>query len=213
MSGEPRSCARPAERRPAAASAEARSPCARARAAGTDGRPSGRAFSGRGTGRAARRKGRRSPARGRDGVGGDEPRTPARRKVNRVRDSACRRATGRLRVRHACASRRVAGEGPGAVSRREVPGGNRVGLLAAARRPDEARPVQDDALAFWLREPGAARSGRPRCPSRGRTMSWCVPCASGVSRGTETLVFRGGVRRASTPRCGRRSRRGTSRGR
>ena len=35
---------------------------------------------------------------------------------------------------------------------------------------------------------------------------------SGVSRGTETLVFRGGVPEpASTPRCGRRSRRATSR--
>ena len=41
--------------------------------------------------------------------------------------------------------------------------------------------------------PASARSGRSRCPSPARTRCWCARCAPGVSRGTETLVFRGGV--------------------
>ena len=53
--------------------------------------------------------------------------------------------------------------------------------------------MRDDALAFWLREPGAGEIRPARCPSRGRTTSWCATLHSGVSRGTETLVFRGGV--------------------
>ena len=32
-----------------------------------------------------------------------------------------------------------------------------------------------------------------RCPTRARTRCWCARCTRGVSRGTETLVFRGGV--------------------
>ena len=41
--------------------------------------------------------------------------------------------------------------------------------------------------------PAWARSGRSRCRSRVRTTSSCARLHSGVSRGTETLVFRGGV--------------------
>ena len=55
------------------------------------------------------------------------------------------------------------------------------------------RPVGSDTLAFWLREPGSGeiRPASLREPGpddvRVRTLF------SGVSRGTETLVFRGGV--------------------
>ena len=56
------------------------------------------------------------------------------------------------------------------------------------------RPVtESEALAFWVREPGVGEIrpvARPR--SRSRTRCSCGRCASGVSRGTETLVFRGG---------------------
>ena len=41
--------------------------------------------------------------------------------------------------------------------------------------------------------PGAGRSGRSRCPSRGADDVMVRTLRSGVSRGTETLVFRGGV--------------------
>ena len=54
--------------------------------------------------------------------------------------------------------------------------------------------MADDAHAFWVREPGRGeiRAG-PLPRARARTRCWCAPCAPGVSRGTETLVFRGGV--------------------
>ena len=50
-----------------------------------------------------------------------------------------------------------------------------------------------EARAFWLAEPAAARSGRCRCraPEPGEVLVRTL--RSGVSRGTETLVFRGGV--------------------
>ena len=41
--------------------------------------------------------------------------------------------------------------------------------------------------------PASARSAPSRCPSRVRTTSSSAPLRSGISRGTETLVFRGGV--------------------
>ena len=41
--------------------------------------------------------------------------------------------------------------------------------------------------------PGAGRFGRPRCPAPGRGDVVVRTLRSGVSRGTETLVFRGGV--------------------
>ncbi|HEX6458387.1 MAG TPA: zinc-binding alcohol dehydrogenase [Thermoleophilaceae bacterium] len=54
-------------------------------------------------------------------------------------------------------------------------------------------PVQVDAHAFWLRAPGCGEI-RPvtlQEPGRGEVMVRTM--RSGVSRGTETLVFRGGV--------------------
>jgi len=55
------------------------------------------------------------------------------------------------------------------------------------------RPVSRDALAFWLREPGVGEI-RPLTvcePGPGEVMVRTL--RSGVSRGTEALVFRGGV--------------------
>ena len=56
------------------------------------------------------------------------------------------------------------------------------------------RPMHAEAHAFWLRAPGVGEI-RPvdAARARARTTCWCAPCAPGVSRGTETLVFRGGV--------------------
>ena len=58
-----------------------------------------------------------------------------------------------------------------------------------------SEPMTSDARAFWLRAPGRGRdpAGR-RCPSPARTRCSSAPLYSGVSRGTETLVFRGGCR-------------------
>ena len=55
------------------------------------------------------------------------------------------------------------------------------------------RPVGSDALAFWLREPGVGEIRPARCPSPGPDEVLVRTLRSGVSRGTETLVFRGGV--------------------
>ena len=71
--------------------------------------------------------------------------------------------------------------------------------------------VQTDAQAFWLRAPGVGEIRAVTLPEPGRDEVMVRSLRSGVSRGTETLVFRGGCRRASTPPCGRRSRRGTFR--
>jgi threonine dehydrogenase-like Zn-dependent dehydrogenase len=53
--------------------------------------------------------------------------------------------------------------------------------------------VRNDALAFWLREPGQGeiRPVRLRVPGPSDVLVRAL--YSGVSRGTETLVFRGGV--------------------
>ncbi|MCW2779728.1 MAG: zinc-binding alcohol dehydrogenase [Marmoricola sp.] len=55
------------------------------------------------------------------------------------------------------------------------------------------RPVGSDALAFWLREPGVGeiRPTAVREPGPGEVLVRTL--RSGVSRGTEALVFRGGV--------------------
>ena len=55
------------------------------------------------------------------------------------------------------------------------------------------KPVSSDALAFWLREPGVGeiRPAPLREPGPGDVLVRTL--RSGVSRGTETLVFRGGV--------------------
>ena len=55
------------------------------------------------------------------------------------------------------------------------------------------RPVSRDALAFWLREPGAGEIRTVPLPAPGAGDVLVRTVRSGVSRGTETLVFRGGV--------------------
>ena len=73
--------------------------------------------------------------------------------------------------------------------------------------------MHDDARAFWLCAPGRGEIRPAALPEPGRGDVMVRTLRSGVSRGTETLVFRGGVPPASTPRCARRSRRATSPGR
>lgn len=51
----------------------------------------------------------------------------------------------------------------------------------------------DDALAFWLREPGVGELRREPLRQPGPDEVLVRTVRSGVSRGTETLVFRGGV--------------------
>lgn len=55
------------------------------------------------------------------------------------------------------------------------------------------RPVQSDSLAFWLREPGVGEIRPERLPEPGPGDVLVRTLRSGISRGTETLVFRGGV--------------------
>jgi NADPH:quinone reductase-like Zn-dependent oxidoreductase len=54
-------------------------------------------------------------------------------------------------------------------------------------------PVQAEADAFWVREPGCGEIRRVTLPEPGRDQVMVRSLRSGVSRGTETLVFRGGV--------------------
>ena len=54
------------------------------------------------------------------------------------------------------------------------------------------RPLQD-AHAFWLREPGGGEIRPVTLPEPGPDDVLVRTLRSGVSRGTETLVFRGGV--------------------
>jgi threonine dehydrogenase-like Zn-dependent dehydrogenase len=61
-----------------------------------------------------------------------------------------------------------------------------------ARRRD-ASPAQREARAFWLREPGHGEIRPVTLPAPGRGDVLVRTLRSGVSRGTETLVFRGGV--------------------
>ena len=51
----------------------------------------------------------------------------------------------------------------------------------------------DDAQAFWLRAPGRGEIRTVALPEPGRGDVVVRTLRSGVSRGTETLVFRGGV--------------------
>jgi NADPH:quinone reductase-like Zn-dependent oxidoreductase len=53
--------------------------------------------------------------------------------------------------------------------------------------------VQADAHAFWLRAPGIAEIRPVTLPARRREDVLVRTLRSGISRGTETLVFRGGV--------------------
>ncbi len=55
------------------------------------------------------------------------------------------------------------------------------------------RPVSGDALAFWLREPGTGEIRSAPLPEPGPGDVLVRTLRSGVSRGTESLVFRGGV--------------------
>jgi len=55
------------------------------------------------------------------------------------------------------------------------------------------RPVQREARAFWLREPGVGEIRPARLPEPGPDELVIRTIRSAVSRGTETLVFRGGV--------------------
>lgn len=50
-----------------------------------------------------------------------------------------------------------------------------------------------EAFAFWLREPGRGEIRPVRVPEPGRGEVLVRTLCSGISRGTETLVFRGGV--------------------
>ena len=54
-------------------------------------------------------------------------------------------------------------------------------------------PVAGEALAFWVREPGAGEVRRASLPTAGPGDVLVRALRSGVSRGTEALVFRGGV--------------------
>src|SRR4051812_49853209 len=55
------------------------------------------------------------------------------------------------------------------------------------------KPVQEVAQAFWLRAPGCGEIRPVNLPEPGRGDVVVRTLRSGVSRGTETLVFRGGV--------------------
>ena len=57
----------------------------------------------------------------------------------------------------------------------------------------EEQVVRSDALAFWLREPGMGEIRPAPLPEPGPGDVLVRTLRSGVSRGTETLVFRGGV--------------------
>ena len=56
----------------------------------------------------------------------------------------------------------------------------------------DVRRGQDHARAFWLREPGCGEIRPVKLPEPGRDDVVVRTLRSGVSRGTETLVFRGG---------------------
>ncbi|HET7531881.1 MAG TPA: zinc-binding alcohol dehydrogenase [Nocardioidaceae bacterium] len=53
--------------------------------------------------------------------------------------------------------------------------------------------MRREALAFWVREPGAGEIRRVRLPEPGADDVTVRTLRSGISRGTETLVFQGGV--------------------
>jgi threonine dehydrogenase-like Zn-dependent dehydrogenase len=66
-------------------------------------------------------------------------------------------------------------------------------MLRVKPRLNWVRPVSSHALAFWLREPGAGEIRPVSLPAPGEGDVLVRTLRSGVSRGTETLVFRGGV--------------------
>jgi threonine dehydrogenase-like Zn-dependent dehydrogenase len=58
---------------------------------------------------------------------------------------------------------------------------------------EDVRPAPIDAYAFWLRAPGCGEIRPVTLSDPGREDVMVRTLRSGVSRGTETLVFRGGV--------------------
>src|SRR3954465_5173128 len=65
--------------------------------------------------------------------------------------------------------------------------------LSRCRTKPTHKDVLDDAHAFWLRAPGRGEIRPVALPEPGRGDVMVRTLRSGVSRGTETLVFRGGV--------------------
>jgi threonine dehydrogenase-like Zn-dependent dehydrogenase len=55
------------------------------------------------------------------------------------------------------------------------------------------RAIREEAQAFWLREPGVGEIRPAPVPEPGPGEVFVRTLVSGISRGTETLVFRGGV--------------------
>jgi threonine dehydrogenase-like Zn-dependent dehydrogenase len=66
-------------------------------------------------------------------------------------------------------------------------------MLRFTSGPGTVRQVSSDALAFWLREPGVGEIRPTSLDEPGPGEVFVRTLRSGVSRGTETLVFRGGV--------------------
>src|SRR3954447_9949520 len=67
------------------------------------------------------------------------------------------------------------------------------GITDSWRTKPRHRDVLDDAHAFWLRAPGRGEIRPVALPEPGHDDVVVRTLRSGVSRGTETLVFRGGV--------------------
>src|SRR5215208_4121229 len=67
------------------------------------------------------------------------------------------------------------------------------GADPSTSRSGKVRPVEVDAHAFWLRRPGRGEIRPLTLPEPGRDDVMVRTLRSGVSRGTEALVFRGGV--------------------
>src|SRR3954466_8654377 len=67
------------------------------------------------------------------------------------------------------------------------------GITDSWRTQPRHRDVLDDAHAFWLRAPGRGEIRPVALPEPGRGDVVVRTLRSGISRGTETLVFRGGV--------------------
>src|SRR3954470_954386 len=65
--------------------------------------------------------------------------------------------------------------------------------LALVGHSGKGTPAQGNAHAFWLRAPGCGEIRPVTLPEPGRDDVMVRTLRSGISRGTETLVFRGGV--------------------
>jgi hypothetical protein len=76
----------------------------------------------------------------------------------------------------------------------DLPGGARFASTGSfTPRSGGVRPIQADAHAFWLRSPGFGEIRPVTLPEPGKDDVMVRTLRSGVSRGTEALVFRGGV--------------------